>query len=213
LRHTQGEFKDWKVIQKQAFMAAAAKMGLKHLEFGFTVILGEDDYQQHYIAGNRPKEVQLDSRYGLCFRYCLGIVPFFAKDSFNDRELDIHFVVESGHKNFGDACRIFTRVKKSSQPNEQEIVRMLGTLTTGDKSEFPGLQMADVIAYSSFQHATRSPMPTTPLEPETCMRDAKKVQRVPIFHLRLGRPELTRFKQFIFDEIEEKRERRQRALG
>jgi hypothetical protein len=70
-------------------MAAAAKLGLKHLEFGFTISLGEDDYQTHYIAGHRPKEVQLDSRYGLCFRYCLGLIPSLAMQAFNRRDLDI----------------------------------------------------------------------------------------------------------------------------
>jgi hypothetical protein len=125
LMHSQGEFKGWKIKEKQDFMAAAAKAGKKHLEFGFSIILGEDDYQQHYIAGERPREVQLDSRYGLCFRYCLGLIPALAKQAFDGRELEISLVLESGHTNYGDADRIFNRVKKSRQPNESEIVGML----------------------------------------------------------------------------------------
>jgi hypothetical protein len=147
LRGTKGEFKDWKIMQKQAFMATAANIGLKNLEFGFTISLKDEDYDQYYVAGNRPKEVQLDSRYGLCFRFCLGLIPTFAKDAFKGRDLEVHFVLESGHPNFGDAERIFNRVKKSRMPNELEIVGMLKTITSGDKVDFPGLQIADVSAY------------------------------------------------------------------
>jgi Protein of unknown function (DUF3800) len=208
LKHSQGEFKGWKVSEKQAFMAAAAKAGEKHLEFGFSIILGEDDYQAHYVAGHRPREVPLDSRYGLCFRYCLGLIPSLARDAFGDRELEIRFVLESGHPNLGDADRIFQKVKRSTQANEQEIVGMLKTSTTGDKIDFPGLQIADVIAYNSFQHATRRPFPTTWLDNENCMADAKARQRVPILHMPLKERELARFRQFILDEVEEKRARK-----
>jgi hypothetical protein len=211
---TKGEFKGWKVSEKQAFMAAAAKAGEKHLEFGFSIILEETDYQEFYIAANRPKEVQLDSRYGLCVRYCLGFIPALARESFGHRDLEIHFVLESGHANFGDADRIFKNIMKSRMPKEQEIVMMLKTLTTGDKIDFPGLQISDIVAYNSFQHVTRRPFPTVELTPddtESYMAEAKSRQRVPILHLRLGAPVLKRFKQFIFDEIEEKKERRRKA--
>jgi hypothetical protein len=40
------------------------------------------------------------------------------------------------------------------------------------------------------------------------MTEAKKRQRVPLLHLRLGAPELKNFKEFILDEVREKRERR-----
>jgi hypothetical protein len=125
--------------------------------------------------------------------------------------LEISFVLESGHVNIGDADRIFKKVKQSRIPHEQEIVRTLKTLTTGDKPDFPGLQIADVVAYSSFQHVTRKPLPTRALtsdNPEDYMAEAKKRQRVPIIHVRLGEAELKRFKGFILDEIKEKKARR-----
>jgi hypothetical protein len=101
MRHSGGEFKGWTIAEKQAFLAKAAKLG-KTLEFGFTIILGENDYQEHYLAGHRPKEVQLDSRYGLCFRYCLGLIPSLAIRSFKKNDLEISFVLKSGHVNLGD---------------------------------------------------------------------------------------------------------------
>src|ERR1700737_1209062 len=117
-------------------------------------------------------------------------------------------MLESGHKNAGDAERIFNLVKKKglTHPEEKEIVKMLGIIAFGDKVKFPGLQIADVNAYSAFQHETTSPLETVTLNPETSMADAKKIQKVPIFKLEVGETELGMFKQFILDEIKEREE-------
>jgi hypothetical protein len=196
MRHSQGEFKGWSLPRRRAFMGDASKIALRNLEFGFAIPLREDDYLQYYIADNRPNKLPLDSRYGLCFRYCLSLIPLLAKSAFDGRDdLEIHFVLESGHKNAGGAEQIFNVVKKSPEPQIQEIVRMLKTITFRAKSEFPGLQMADVNAYGAYQHETRLPLQTIQLSPKTCMKDAKRIQRVPIFNLRLGENELKRFRQ------------------
>jgi hypothetical protein len=210
MKHGQGEFKGWSVKQKQDFMAAAAKVALKSLAFGFTVILKDEDYKNHYVADHRPKEIPIDSPYGLCFRYCLGIIPTYAKQAFKDRDLDIHFVLETGGPS-GDAHRVWKKVKKSRAPNEQEIIKTLRTLTESDKADFPGLQAADVNAYMAYQHMTRYPLETIPL-PEGGLLGAKKLQRVPILHLPLQETELKGLKKFILDEIEEKKVRRKKVI-
>jgi hypothetical protein len=214
MRQTKGEFKDWRREQKFAFTQAAADIALKNLEFGFTIALFDTAYHEHYIAEYRPREIPLDSSYGLCFRYCLSLIPGFAKDAFGGRDLEINFVLESGHKNAGDAERIFNRVKTQglTNPAEIEIVKMLNDISFADKTKFAGLQVADVNAYSAYQHETAArPLEVMTLEPETCIRDAKKIQRTPIFRLELREPELKLFKKFVLDEIEEKKARRHRT--
>ena len=114
MRSSKGEFRGWKIFEKFVFTQDAAAVALKHLEFGFTVSVTDTAYRDHYIAGLRPKEIPLDTRYGLCFRHCLSLVPHMAKKSFGGRDLDISFVLESGHKNAGDAERFFKRVKTQS---------------------------------------------------------------------------------------------------
>ena len=210
MRGTKDEFKGWTRERKFDFTQQAASLALKSLEFGFTISVSDEAYRDHYIAGQRPREIPLDSPYGLCFRYCLSLIPGFAKDTFGDRELKINFVLEAGHKNSGDALRIFTKVKKQHLPNveEQEIVKMLGTIAFDDKKKFPGLQIADVNAYSAFQHHTRRPLELITLNPETSMQHAKRIQKVPIFNLELRETELKLFKKFILDEIEDKKTRR-----
>jgi hypothetical protein len=168
MRQSKDEFKGWSRKKKHLFTQAAAKLALKDLEFGFTIALPDAAYEEHYVAGFRPKEIPLDSRYGLCFRYCLSLVPGFAKDAFGNKELDVKFLLEEGHPNAGDAERNFHRVKKQGlkHPVEREIVKMLNVISFGEKAKFPGLQVADVNAYSAFQHESGArPLELTTLEP------------------------------------------------
>lgn len=215
MRQTKGQFKGWTRQRKHDFTQAAADLGLKNLEFGFTIALPDAAYEQHYVAGFRPREIPLDSRYGICFRFCLSLIPGMAKDAFKGKDLDINFVLESGHVNAGDAERIFNRVKKQglTNPAEIEIVKMLNVISFADKEKFPGLQVADVNAYSAFQHETAArPLEVMTLDPQSAMADAKKIQKVPIFRLELRETELKMFKQFILDEIEERKARRKKAI-
>jgi len=215
MRQTKGQFKGWTRQRKYDFTQAAADLGLKNLEFGFTIALPDAAYEQHYVAGFRPREIPLDSRYGLCFRFCLSLIPGMAKDAFKGKDLDINFVLESGHVNAGDAERIFNRVKKQglTNPAEIEIVKMLNVISFADKEKFPGLQVADVNAYSAFQHETAArPLEVVTLDLQSAMADAKKIQKVPIFRLELRETELKMFKQFILDEIEERKARRKKAI-
>lgn len=209
MRGSQGEFKGWDIERKQAFMGKASALAPKNLEFGFSVTMRDVDYKRLYLAGGRPKGGRLDSRYGLCFRHCLSFVSHHAIDAFKQAdELKIHFVMESGHKNYGDADRIFNEVKKSRLTNEQYIVETLATITCGDKKDFPGLQIADVGAYSTYQHHTRRPLELTMLDPFSSMRDAKKLQKVPVFHFPMEDEVISTYRKFVDDAAKEKEERR-----
>jgi hypothetical protein len=211
MRQSRGQFKGWRVFEKLEFTQRAAEVALKHLEFGFTVALSDAAYEQHYIAGYRPKKIPLDTRYGLCFRHCLSLVPMMAKDAFKGRDLDISFVLESGHKNAGDARRIFDRVKTQGlkNPDEIKIVEMLKTLTFEDKGQRPGLQVADINAYSAYQHESGAKVLEigTIEDPIHAVAEGKRIQKVPVFRLELREVELLTYKRFVLDEIAERRAR------
>ena len=184
LRHSKPPFEGWRDDRKSAFMAKAARLATKNLAFGFTVSLSDSDYDEHYVAGYRPKRAPLDSRYGLCFRFMVGVVSNLIREAFPNRPLDVHFVLESGHRNYGDAERVFHLIKSSKEPKEDWLVAMLRTLTSGDKKDFPGLQVADVLAYNAFAHFTRSPTTFSSLPREKPLSHAKKSSRgVPLLHL------------------------------
>lgn len=215
-RHGKGEFRGWKPDRKGAFLDKAKAISLKNLAFGFVISLPHTAYEEHYIAGYRPQKVQLDSPYGLCFRYCLSFVPVLAKQTFGDRELEINFVLESGHENAGDAERIFHKVKNSRFANDDEraIMAMLNTITFGDKKTFPGLQAADINAYSGYQHELKPDRLTVVELPkgEPTMQAARRRRKTPVFRLELKENGLKTFKQFILDEIEERKARGRRVI-
>jgi Protein of unknown function (DUF3800) len=211
MRQSRGQFRGWKVFEKFEFTQRAADLALKHLEFGFSIALSDAAYEQHYVAGYRPKEIPLDTRYGLCFRHCLSLVPMMAKDAFKGRQLDINFVLESGHKKAGDAQRVFDRVRTMglSNPNEIEIVQMLNTLAFEDKARFPGLQVADINAYSAYQHESGARVLEvgTIENPANAVAEGKRIQKTPVFRLELRELELQTYKRFVLEEIAERKAR------
>jgi len=57
---------------------------------------------------------------------------------------NINFVLEAGHKNAGDALRVFNEIKNS---RALSWAGSLGAIAFGTKPDFPALQAADLIAY------------------------------------------------------------------
>jgi hypothetical protein len=53
------------------------KMCGKHVLFGFNIRLDKKSYNDFYIADFRPRKTQLDTMYGICYRY---MVSFLVKD-------------------------------------------------------------------------------------------------------------------------------------
>jgi hypothetical protein len=215
LRHSELEFKGWDKAKKSHFMNEAARLAMKSLAFGFTIPVKIDEYKSHYIGECRLQGVAIDSPYGLCFRFCLGMITGLAIDHFADKSIDVHFILESGHHNLGNAEKIFHEVKSSDwpDPSVQRIRSVLRTISRGDKKECPGLQLADINAYNIFQYETRNIVKNLITLPNLhTMSEAKKNQKVPIFHLPLNQEALRKFRGFLLDEIEEKRIRRETAF-
>jgi hypothetical protein len=134
MRDTDNEFKGGTIGRKREFMDKAARLALKSMAFGFTSCVKLDEYKKIYIGNERLRGVPIDSPYGLCFRHCVGMVASFAFDRFKDKELDIHFVLESGHKNLGDAERIFQEVQEAKRQTE-EIKKIQAALRTISRAQ------------------------------------------------------------------------------
>jgi hypothetical protein len=144
------------------------------------------------------------------------MVPKLAIDRFKDRHLDIDFVLESGHPNLPNAEAIFHEVKAFNDPTEEIkiIMQSLNTITRGDKKKFPGLQAADVNAYSTFQYETRdNNLELISLPYESTIDEARKIQKVPIFHFPMTEDVLSQYRGLLLQTIEEKRLRRDAAIS
>jgi hypothetical protein len=56
----------------------------------------------------------------------------------------VNFVLEAGHRNAGDALRVFNEIKADRKILWRSAI---GSLTFGTKEDFPALQAADMLAY------------------------------------------------------------------
>jgi hypothetical protein len=122
------------------------------MAFGLTDVvaltLNNASYDADYKAGDLPRRARLDTRYGLCFRFCLvHFVQEVLKRRRRNRVPPRHIVLEGGHANFGDAERIFQEERRIWVHAGTPILR---TLARADKDACGQLMMADFAAHSEY---------------------------------------------------------------
>jgi hypothetical protein len=147
-------FKGWPAEQVNAFAVQLDGVIARHLQLGFSVIVRDNDYRTIYAEGPKPRRSRLDSKYGVCFRACLAFVPSFiaselrlASEGQSARETTIDFILEEGHRNLGDARRLFELFKADALPEWQHLVGIFDV----SKKNSPGAQAADFLAYCVYQ--------------------------------------------------------------
>jgi hypothetical protein len=193
-KHKQGPFKGWKDDKRAALIERASDIQRDNTLFGLTVKIQQGDYIQNYKSGDRPKKVPLDSIYGLCFRHVVVFVVDTLARSLKRSDTEVNFVLEAGHKNAGDAVRIFDQMKndKSGRPVA------LGTLALEGKKKFYGLQGADLVSHTFYlaERANEDDMNLTPVPESGTLSDAEKAlkRKGPIFRNVLGPEQLKHIK-------------------
>jgi Protein of unknown function (DUF3800) len=148
------QFREWPADRVNAFAVQLDGVIARHLELGFSIIIRDDDYRRIYIEGARPRRSRLDSKYGVCFRACLAFAPSYIVSELRllgeaqlSEETTINFVLEDGHRNVGDARRLFELFKADALPEWQNLV---GTFDVS-KKDSPGAQAADFLAYCVYR--------------------------------------------------------------
>jgi len=143
-----GDFHGWNDGQCLHLMSDLAHLTASSFTEGVSVTLDNADYELEFRGGEKPRKMRLDSRYGFCFRNCL---IFFALEGIKrvhrGRLPKLHFVLESGHKNAGDALRIFNEMKAEL---ESFGCDMLAELVFADKDKCDPLMMADFLAHMAY---------------------------------------------------------------
>jgi hypothetical protein len=147
LRASSGEFENWSDHSKFVLIREIDKLQNTNSLFRFVTVVRKDEFQDCYKSGDRPKKLQLDSIYGLCFRLSLSFTVELVERSFGLDGRQINFIVESGHSNAGACHIIFDQIKK----HVSELRDVLGTCTIEDKKELAGLQGADAVSYAGYQ--------------------------------------------------------------
>jgi hypothetical protein len=164
-KRRDGDFKGWSDEQISALYWELAHLTSYGLTDSVVMNLNNADFETHYWSGEKPRRARLDTKYGYCFRACL---LFFIKEvlkrEFRKKIPHLHIVLESGHKNVGDAERIFWEVKKDWD------LDFLRTITQADKDSCGQLMMADFAAHSEYLLETK-------LKPEQRDRTSQKIPK------------------------------------
>jgi hypothetical protein len=147
LRACSGEFENWSDHSKHMLIRDIDKLQNRNTLFRFVTVIRKDEFQQHYRSGDKPKKLQLDSIYGMCFRLSLAFVLELAERSLGLEGNQFSFVVEAGHSNAGAAPAIVEQIKK----HVPDLRAALGTCAIEDKKTLPGLQGADAVSYAGYQ--------------------------------------------------------------
>jgi hypothetical protein len=149
-KQKSGQFKGWSDEKCRALFSEFHEAGANLMEAANS-ILTNADFAKEYRGGDRPRKLRLDTAYGLCFRNCLTYLVLEATRRFGHHkkfeQTSLHVVMEGGHKNRGDAERIFFEMKK-----ELAVLGsvMLKTITFASKDECDPLMMADLLAHTAF---------------------------------------------------------------
>jgi hypothetical protein len=148
------QFKGWKAEDVNALAVSLDEVIATHLQVGFSVVVRDDDYKNIYGTGPHPRRLAKDSKYGICFRACLAFVPSYIASEFAlaqqtevAQQATINFVLEQGHRNAGDAQRLFELYKADALPEWQ---RFVGTMDVSTKGS-PRTQAADFLAYCVYR--------------------------------------------------------------
>lgn len=147
-------FKNWPFNRKVAFADDLSDIIHKTLEVGFCAALKNADYDEVYVAGDRPKKVPQDTKYGLCFRVCLSFAAEvalgkWASDNWaTHKRKTVNLVLEQGHKNAGDAVRLYNFLKENLL---DEYKYFLGSISFASKRDCLPLAAADLLAFSAYR--------------------------------------------------------------
>lgn len=144
------QYSGWDYDRIAEVLTAANNITERNVLFGVVATLTNDDFAMVYRKGKAPQRAQLDSKYGICFRYALSNVLSFLRGHHGE-EHEIDVMMESGAKNGGAAKTIFDQIKKYGDDFTNAALR---SSSIGDKKKFVGLQAADLIAYPAYKLET-----------------------------------------------------------
>lgn len=143
LFHRQGQFKGWQRQRIAELWADLLYVLQERKEIHLSKsILREQDYKMFYVSDGPAKKERLDTRYALCVRALLSFLPAVKTGA-----MAVNFVLESGHRNAGDALRVFNEMKTDKS---YRFRHSIGSLSFGNKPDSPALQAADLLAYCGF---------------------------------------------------------------
>ena len=147
----KGPFKGWPRERRAALSAEIAEMCTRGTLFGIVILLDNGDYDRTYIGNNaemRRKRSALDSKYGVCFRIAISLIPRLIDRADLAQESSLRIIIEDGHQNVGAAPEIFRAFNELA---DEPIRSLLKEVVVEQKRASAGLQAADMLAYPAWR--------------------------------------------------------------
>lgn len=152
VRRSNRDFQGWSIDRKIRFLDEFAYLSHDALECGFVSIISVSDYKTIYAAPVREHKRQPDTLYTILVRASLSAATdaaFHEERSQDGKKPTLDIVLESGHKNAGDALRVYREFERRYPANSPQ-----GALRKIRFQSKPGclpLASADLLAYSAYQ--------------------------------------------------------------
>lgn len=139
MHDTDGDFKSWPVLSKEAFVSQICQSMSRHVALGVTMSAVKDTYKIRAAESGRKRTV---TPYTFCFNV---IVDYLLRSIFIGRrvhEEGIAFVLECGHENNAEAEAEFHVVRKMF--NVENVLRSISFVP---KDNCRAIQIADLLAF------------------------------------------------------------------
>ena len=141
LESTRGEFKGWKLIKKQAFVARVCAAMAKHSILGVSMSVAKDTYD---LCADESQRRRTNRPHTFCMNV---IVDWLLRDIRTGRAVwseGVEIILESGHKNNPEAIQAFQNIIEQHQ-----LQNVLRSITCVHKTQCRAIQMADLFAFYS----------------------------------------------------------------
>jgi hypothetical protein len=148
-----GDFEGWSREKKLNLVCALSDLIDDEMTGSVVVHLDNEKYQTSFRDGLVARKTRIDTKYGLVFRCCLShlvheIISISRKCGGKIHKNILNVVLEDGHKNAGDAVRIFRETAEEAA--QSSFGHLFGAISFASKATCPPLAVADFSAHTSF---------------------------------------------------------------
>jgi len=120
------------------------------------------------------------------------------------KDTELYLVLEDGDPGIGDADRVFQSFKKFAPPKLQNMVKFRGR---AEKKDYYGLQVADWVAFGSYQAEQGTP-DLTYYPADATLQEASNLvpYKSPVFRWQITPEVMATMKQRLVDHAEHRRQ-------
>jgi hypothetical protein len=143
MHDTDGEFKGWTVLQKQAFVARIGQVSSRHLMMGMSMSALKGAYKANALA-RASDDKRTVTPYTFCFQV---IADWVLRDIRIGRAANtegVAFILEHGHENNPQAEQEFYNVRRM-----YKLENVLHSISFVPKDKCRAIQLADLLAFYS----------------------------------------------------------------